>query len=255
MTTSTDQPSVKYVLKPMAFYSADAVEREREGSTESIVVMDVTEIEDPDVRHAIETALREDEWRSNTLPDGLAGLVERVDLFTGTPAGDARTHVGIELYRTHPDRPPAIEFDASVTDPWVSPERPGALEFTLTNTGQESQEVFSGTVPPFGLVRATRTTGSGQFLLWRDYGEEGCVNFTDDGVAVCAIGIITELAPGETLSRRYEVLPSTTAHHPDRTVPQGPGPYRIRDKLGYSPGDGAPGSTLSFAVEFTLEAP
>jgi len=253
VTTSTDQPSVKYVLKPMAFYSADAVEREREESTEEIVVMDVSRIDDPAIRQAIETALRDEEWRSNTLPEGLTDLVKRVDFFTGSPVGDTYTHVGLELYRLHPGRPPAIEFDASVPDEQVSPESPGTLEFTLRNTGKETQEVFSGTVPPFGIVRAKRTTRGGEFLLWRNYEEDGCVTFTDDGMAVCSIGKITELAPDEELARRYNILPSTTEHYPDRTVPPGPGAYLMSDTLGYSTGNGAPGSKLTFAVNFTLD--
>lgn len=251
VTTSTERPTVKYVLKPMAFYSADAVEREREDSAEEIVVMDVAEIEDPAVRDVIETAIREDAWRSNTLPDGLAELVERVDFFTGVPAGATYTHVGLELYRLHPDRPPAVQFDAYVTDEWVSPDSPGALELSLANTGQETQEIFSGTVPPFGMVSAEGTAG--EFLLWRDYTDEGCVSFTDSGLAVCSIGVITPLDPGGEISREYEVLPSATDRRPDYTVPPGPGRYRITGTVGYSANFGAPGSTLQFDVGFTLE--
>jgi hypothetical protein len=250
-TTSTERPTVKYVLKPMAFYSADAVERERDDSAKEVVVVDVADIEDPAVRDMIETAIREDAWRSNELPDGLAALVERVDFFTGVSTGATYTHVGLELYRLHPDRPPAIQFDASVTDEWVSSASPGALEFFLTNTGEETQEIFSGTVPPFGMVSAE---GAGdEFLLWRDYTDEGCVSFTDSGLAVCSIGVLTTIEPGEEISREYEVLPSTTDRQPDYTVPPGTGQYRITGTVGYSARHGAPGSTLQFDVGFTLE--
>lgn len=251
VSTQTEQPTVKYVLKTRAFYSANAVEREREDSAEKIVVMDVSEIEDSKVRGAITTALREDEWRSNTLPDGLAEVVDRVDFFTGIPAGDTHTHIGLELYRLRPDQPPAIEFTASVTDEWVSSDSPGAMELSLENTGAESQTIGSGTVPPFGMVFAERRDA--KFLLWRDYTDEGCISFTDNGIATCAIGKITTLDPGERISREYKVLPSTTDLQPGYTVPPGPGEYRITDRVGYSRGNGVPGSTLSFTVTFALE--
>lgn len=253
VTTSTEQPSVKYVLEPDAFYSADAVERERERSTEDIVVVDLSEVGDPAVRQAIETAIRGGEWRSNTLPDGLADRVERVDFFTGVTTGQTYTHVGLELYRLDPDRTPPVEFDASVPDAVVSADSPGTLEFTLRNTGTETKELFSGTVPPFGIMRADRSSGDGRFLLWRDYEEEGCVFIADEGIGSCDIGITTELEPETELSRRYHVLPSTTEHYPDRTVPPGPGEYQTSEGIGYSTGNGAPGSTLSFTVDFTLD--
>lgn len=248
--SSTDRPSVKYVLEPSAFYSADAVERRRTDSEEPIVVVDVSEIERRSVRRAIETAAQQGEWRANSLPDGLADLVERVDFFTGLSTDETYTHLGLTLHRLHPDRPPAIEFGASVTDETVSSESPGAMELSLTNVGQDTQRIGSGTVPPFGMVTAEGRAG--EFLLWREYADEGCVSFTDDGVIVCSIGVITDVEPGETIAREYEVLPPSTDVHPRYTAPPGPGDYRISEAVGYSVGSGAPGSTLSVEVDFTL---
>lgn len=249
--SSTNRPGVKFILELDTLYSSDAVERERESSTEDIVVMDVGEIEDAAVRDAVVTALRSGEWRSNSLPDGLRDLVERVDFFTGVPKDDTYTHLGVSLYRLHPDRPPAIEFQAAVTDRWVSPSSPGALELSLTNTSQTSQEIFSGTVPPFGLVSASTDDGS-RFLLWRNYVEEGCVFFSDEGIGRCDIGIITPIEAGETIARTYEILPSTTQKQPAHTVPSKPGRYRYAGGVSYNRGDGAPDSTLNFEIEFTL---
>lgn len=253
VSASTDRPDAEYALEPTAFYSADAVESEREDSAEPVVVMDVSEVEDTEARTAVETALRKDSWRSDALPEDLADLVERVDFFTGVPSGATHTHVGLTLYRLHPDQPSPVAVDATVLDAQVSPGSPGAVEFALVNEGEQVQEVFSGTVPPFGLVRAEQGDGSGQFLLWRDYGEEGCVSFTEDGLLVCDVGKLTTLEPGQRVARQYEVLPSSTGHHPDYTAPPGPGLYRVDDELSYSPASGAPGSTLSFEVTFDLE--
>lgn len=255
VTTSTDQPDSRYVLKTVAFYSADAVERERASSDEPVVVRDVSSIDDPNVRSVIEQALRTDQWRGDSIPEGLSEVVDEVDFFTGVPSGETHTHVGLKLYRLDPDRPPALEFDATVSDEWVAEADPAALEYRLVNTGQETQEIFSGTVPPFGLVRAERSDGSGSILLWRDYEEEGCVSFTDRGVVVCGIGVKIPIEPDDSISRRYEVLPSTTSLHPDHTAPPGVGWYRWRDNLSYTPGHMEPGSTISMETAFELRRP
>lgn len=249
-TTSTERPSVRYVLEPSAFYSEDAVERKREREGE-VRVTDVSTL-DPAVREAVEAAIRDGEWRANDLPDGLAEAVERYDFFTGASSG-THTHVGVELYRFDPDAPPAVVFEAAVVDDRTAPGDPGALEFALRNVGDEPREVFSGTVPPFGVVFAEAAGGDGRFLLWRDYEEEGCVGFSDDGIVQCAVGKLTELRPGERIARRYGVLHDSTDVRPEHTRPPGPGAYRVADRVDHSRQHGAPGSTLSFEVRFALE--
>lgn len=254
VSTRTDRPASRYVLEPDAFYSSDAVEREETRTGEQQVVMAVSDVADPAAREAVETAIGDGEWRSDDLPDGLAALVERVDFFTGVGSDGTYTHVGLALYRFDPDAPPAVEFDASVADPYVAPGDPGEVTLALTNASSEPRAVFSGTVPPFGVVTAERATGDGRFLLWRPYEEEGCVFFDGDRWGQCSIGITTELAPGETVSRTYEVLPSATGHHPALTVPPGPGRYRVADSVSHHAQSGAPESELSFEVEFRLES-
>lgn len=118
------------------------------------------------------------EWRSNTLPDGLAETVDRVDFFTGVSQDDIYTHIGVTLYRFQPDRPPAVEFRATVVDSIVSADSPGVIALTLVNTSQSAQQVFSGTVPPFGMVGADAVDAGEEVLLWRNYEQEGCIRFT-----------------------------------------------------------------------------
>lgn len=249
-SSSTERPAVRYVLEPRAFYSTEAVERKRRREGE-VRVTDVSEL-DPAVRTAVETAIRDGEWRANDLPDGLAGAVERYDFFTGASSG-THTHVGLELYRFDPDAPPAVAFEAAIVDDRAEPGDPGALEFALRNVGDEPREVFSGTVPPFGVVFAEAVGGAGRFLLWREYTEEGCVGFSGDGIVQCAVGKLTDLRPGEVITRRYEVRHDSTDVRPEYTRPPGPGAYRVADRVGHSRQHGAPGSTLSFEVRFGLE--
>lgn len=253
-STSVDRPSVRYVLEPSAFYSGDAVEREAEETGEEQVVRDVSELED-DVRTAVETAVRTGDWRSDSLPNGLADTVQRVDFFTGVAQGGTYTHVGLTLYRFQPDRPPAVAFSARIVDEVVSQGSPGVVEFELTNRRNTTQYVFSGTVPPFGMLFAESAESDDRFLLWRAYEDEGCIRFTDDGWLSCDIGEVTELEPCESVSRRYQVLPSDTSHYPESTVPPGPGTYRVADSIDYYEERGAPESRLAFEVDLILGFP
>lgn len=156
------------------------------------------------------------------------------------------------LHRVDPDKPPALEFDASLIDGHVSDGSPGVIELTLTNTSATTQEIFSGTVPPFGMIFAEAVDSNDEFLLWRKYEEEGCITFGFRGWSRCNIGIITELQADEILSRRYKVLPSSTSHQPRYTVPPGPNTYQFTDTLTYNEGRGAPNSELTYEVEFDL---
>ena len=251
-STSTDGPSTPYLLEPSAVYTADAVRREEERTGEEQVVRDVSEVEDERVRDAVETAIQEGEWWADTLPEGLAETVERVDFFTGAREGRTATHIGLTLHRLRTDGPPGLAFDARVVDSVVAPESPGVVELELRNQLQTTQTISSGTVPPFGMVFANEVEDPERFLLWRDYEEEGCIEFTDDGYLQCDIGVLTDLEPCERLTRRYEVLPTGTDRQPEYTAPPGPGTYRISDSVSYREEQRAPGSTLSFEVEFTL---
>ncbi|QCJ45857.1 hypothetical protein [Haloprofundus sp. MHR1] len=253
VTTDTDRPSHQYILETSAFYSADAVDREASRTDEEQVVVDIEDVEDEQVKTAIETAILEGEWKSQTVPEGLPETIERVDFFTGVSKDDTYTHIGLTLHHLDPDAPPAIEFTAEIADRYVAPESPGAIDFSLRNRSPKTQEIFSGTVPPFGMLYAEATETNESFLLWREYEDEGCINRFDGGWSWCDIGILSELKSCEQLSKRYEILPSTTDSYPDDTVPQRAGTYRVEETVSYSLDSGTPNSVLSFEVEFTLE--
>jgi len=248
---TADGPDHRYVLEPAAFYSAAAVEREAAESGPDPVVVAVEDLDSPAVRSAVTTAIRDGDWRANELPDGLAGTVDEVDFFTGVSSG-TYTHIGLTLHRLHPDRSSAVVPAVRVPDPYVAPGDPGEIEFGLRNRSTEPREVFSGSVPPFGMLHAAAADGRGRFLLWVDYEEEGCFSRTDEGWLRCDIGKTTLLDPCERVARRYAVLPTTTDHYPDLTVPR-PGRYRVESSVGHSAAFGAPSTELSFTTSFTLE--
>lgn len=169
------------------------------------------------------------------------------------PPADAYRVTGFSV-ETDSDRPTAVEFDARLLDARVAAGDRGAVELALTNAGEQRQVVEAGTVPPFGLVRATAVRGDGRFLLWRPYATEGCVQFTDRGIAACDIGTTTALAPGETVARRYELLPPGTDRRPDYTVAPGRGTYRVTGTVRYDDGTGGSLTSFSYAVRFDLDA-
>ena len=252
LSQETDGPKHRYVLGSTAFHSKSAVEREEERTDGDLVVESIDDIESKPVREAIETAIRTGRWRSNTLPDGLRETVERVDFFTGVSTDDTYTHVGLALSEQDPDAPPAIEFGARVLDADVTPDSPGVLSLSLTNVGSEEQEVLAGTVPPFGTVFAEAVDSDERFLLWRPYGEEGCISFEREGLFECDEGSFVALEPDETVARRYELLPPTTDIHPRYTAPPGPGTYRYVADFTYSRPTNSPNSKLSVELRFDL---
>lgn len=91
------------------------------------------------------------------------------------------------------------------------------------------------------------------FLLWRNYEEEGCFHRDSGSWIRCDIGKHTELQPCEDITRRYEILPNTTAKYPNETALSNPDRYRVADSISYSSSAGAPASTLSFETAFLLE--
>lgn len=151
------------------------------------------------------------------------------------------------------EAPPNLTFTAGIRDPVVGPENPGTIELRVRNEGRGSRTLHSGPAAPFGVIEVGAVNGKGSFYLWQeDYAS--CVNFTEDVVEICSIGEMTDLGPCESVSRTYEILPSTTAINPAYTAPPGPGQYQISESLSYTRGNGSPESEFIYQVEFMLES-
>jgi len=274
--TTYDRPESRYLLEPSKFYSADAVEREREEADEEVVVVDIETVEDDAVRDAIKTAIEDGEWRADELPTGLAETVERIDFVTGLTENRTHTHVGVELHELPTDAPPAITFDAAVADRTVAPGDPASIALWLSNTRKTPVTVMSGTVPPFGMLRAERDDGADgedsddsddsdasdasddsddEFLLWRDYEEEGCFSKTDEGWIRCDIAKYAEISPCESVVREYEVLPSTTEKYMDETHPPAAGTYTVTGEVRFGGRKYGDSSTLFYEVEVDVRTP
>lgn len=207
-TVSTEKvvPEKPYFVRVTSHFSAEAVERES-GPQQ---VRDVGDVENPAVREVLEAVLREGEVWRDEIPDGLRELTEAVDFFTwaaGTDPDRTHTHWGVAVYDAHPDRQPVVEFDATLVDDAVAPGDPATVAFSLTNVGDHRQEVFGGTVAPFGVLRAERD--GGRVPLWRDYEREGGVSVTADGLVVDSVGVLTPIEPGETIEKEYDLRLST----------------------------------------------
>lgn len=236
VSTEKVAPPKRYYLRITAVYSTAAVDREGGDP----FIRDVSEIDDPEHRAAVEAVLSEGRiWRAD-IPEGLRELTERVDFFTwdaNTDPADTATHWGIGVYEAHPDREPVVEFSAELVDDQVAPADPGAITFSLTNTGEQTQAVFSGTVPPFSVLWAEGPGTEDRALLWREYAEEGCVTFGEMGgeaeMMTCDIGITTPIQPGETIEKRYEVR---SGFDRDAIADYGfdaPGTYTVAETLSY----------------------
>jgi len=250
VSTTKVSPPEDYLLRTTASYSAEAVEREAGEQT----VLDVSEIDDPNHRRIVERVLSEDRVWCETIPEGLRALTERIDFFTWTaetPADATHTHWGIGVYRAYPDRDPVVEFDADRLDDRVTRDDPGAIEFSLTNVGDRRQTVYSGTVPPFSVLRADHPTADRDALLWRNYFEDGCVSRIDgDSLFRCDAGVTTPIDPGETIARRYELRRSFDPEGLSEPGFDAPGRYVVDETLTYS--DWNRGMGPEAAVDWTV---
>ncbi|WP_433624651.1 hypothetical protein [Halomicrococcus sp. NG-SE-24] len=237
-------PTAKYALETTKVYSREAALAEVDASD----IVDVSELPDPDMREAIAAAIRDGKLRTDDVPAGLDDALERYAFFTGVNAdGSTHTHYGLKLYRLSPSSSPQLRFDARPVDRGVAPDDPGEIAFAVTNEGETTQEIFSGTVPPFGVLRAEARDADRQFLLWRDYEEEGCAQVENGRVrAVCDIGKLTPVEPGETVTKRYELRPGTPGMES--------GSYVVDGTLSYSSEMQEPSTEVEWAVNFALEA-
>lgn len=251
-------PPNRYYLRITAVYSTDAVERE-EGDP---VITDVSEIDDPEHRAAVEAVLSEGRVWRGAIPQGLRELTERVDFFTWeakTDPDDTATHWAITVYRAHPDREPVVEFSAELLEDHVAPDEPGAITFSLSNTGEHTQAVFSGTVPPFSVLWADGPGSDDRALLWREYAAEGCVTFGEMGgeaeMMTCDIGVTTPIQPGETIERRYELRSGFDREAISDNAFDAPGTYTVVETLSYHRHreDLGPRTEVDWSVTFDLE--
>lgn len=250
LETAKTAPTKEWYLRIQGVYSTDAVGRHFDDPT----VVNVADIEDDDVRETVKRILNEGKVWVDEIPDGLQAFVDSTDLVTwggATNPGDTATHWSLAVYDAHPDRDPVLEFDVDVLDSGIG-DAPAALEFAVTNTGDVEQSIYGGAVAPFGIPRVHHpgAPDGASFLLWQDYESNDDVGVSDGRVVKNAIGTMTPVAPGETLTRTYTL---------DPTKPQcdaiGPGEWVYEDTLEYSPnGDiQGPGETVEYRLEFTIE--
>lgn len=244
--TTKASPAYEWLVQVTEEYSSGADQK-----PSNATVLDVSEIEDEDLRAVVKETIREGEVETNETPEGLHALLDRVDRFTWdarNDTADTATQWKIERYDGHPDRSP-VAFDARVRDATVSADDPGAIDFSLTNEGDQPYTIYSRTVPPFSLLWAEERDGHDRFLLWRDYAEEGCVTIHGErGIAVCDVLTETPIQPGETITRTYRIQPGK----PESTAIAA-GRFVVRDTLTYHVEQQAPTHNVNWEVTFTLE--
>jgi len=248
--TEKTAPTREWYLRIEGVYSTDAVGRHFDDPE----VVDVADIEDADVREAVKRILDEGKVWADEIPDGLREFVDSTDLVTweaDRDTGDIATHWTLAVYDAHPDRDPVLDFDVRVLDSGIG-DGPAELAFSVANTGGVEQSVYSGVVRPFGIPRVHHpgAPDGASFLLWHEYETIDGLSVTEDLVTKNAIGMMTPVEPGETLTRTYTLDPSK---------PQcgaiGPGEWVYEDTLEYSQtGEPqGPGATVEYRLDFTIE--
>lgn len=189
VTIDVDDPGSPYTLTA------------NEASTEDVRGGAVVELEDVpvEVRDLLRAAIDRRRMGLDAVPDELAELVAAYEYVRV----DGRFY-GPVIEGTGPTHLP-VAFEATLVDGSVRPSDPVRIDLSITNTGDERVGVLSGAPGPFGVLRAE--SGDDRVTLRSDaYDESDHVHTTAGRVrAVNDIGIVTELAPGETRTEGYRL--------------------------------------------------
>lgn len=171
-------------------------------------------------------------------PDGLPAVVEE------------HRYVSVEgtYYAAYADDSSDVdaEFDATLVDDGAGQDSPARLSLQVENTGEERLTVSSGAPGPFGVQYVhPRADPDSRVLLWTDeYEESNHVGTSGRSVTgVNDIGITTEVAPGDTASRTFEM--SAT----DLTT----GTYELDDSVGLAVGENPGGGSRPYTVVLSVE--
>jgi hypothetical protein len=190
---------------------------------------------DPELREVVRAAGRESGVYS--LADPPAGLFEKLD---------AHEYVYLDgtFYTTYVENRGSlpVSLSASVPDATLGADDDARLRLTLRNERDGPIEVSSGAPRPFGILYFHPEGGDERYLLWSDAYEESEYVQTDghDVKMVADIGLVTEVAAGETAARTFEIEQSD--------LPTGR--YVIESGVGVSAGDD--GGTLPARVVFSV---
>jgi len=142
------------------------------------------------------------------------------------------------------DEEAAEEIRDRVRDEY-SPDDAGAFTLLLTNTSDAPVEIFSGAPAPFGVLTAEKVDAESDertgTLVWSEaYTESQHVSFGPHGIGVNAIGLTTQLSPGDAETETYE-------------VGFAPGEYRVEDSVEVSRQQHGDGETYPYTVVVEVE--
>lgn len=199
-------------------------------------VIDVEEM-DADYRAPVrEAAATAGVYGVDDPPEGLADVVEahqyvRVDgAFYAAYASDSS---GV-----------TADVDATLVDGEATESSPAELALSVENTGTEPISIFSGAPGPFGIQRMhPQDDPDTRVLLWTDeYVENSHVHTDGRSIrSVNAIGISTDVDPGDTASQTFEAYAADVST----------GTYELDDDVGLRDEnhDGSRTYTVTITVE------
>jgi hypothetical protein len=169
---------------------------------------------------------------------GFSGVHQPVDDAT---LGDYRDEFEDAVRRD--DEQAAERISAEIRDEY-SPDDAARFELTLTNTADETVEVFSGAPAPFGVLYAEEgDSGSRRRLWYNTYADSEYVDFYPRGLLIDDIGLTTEIPPDDPETETYEVA-----------FP--PGEYRVDGSVDVSRPDGegyGDGETYPYTVVIEVD--
>lgn len=107
--------------------------------------------------------------------------------------------------------PEWVDLEVDLVDPYVTPASPARIDAKLANGSDDPVEVGSGAPSPFGVVWLSPADDGDAVTLWTD-AYEGNAHVGTDGKHVTEVedvGVVEELAAGESVSRTFELHAET----------------------------------------------
>lgn len=99
-----------------------------------------------------------------------------------------------------------LRLSVSVDSDTITPSQAASITLSVTNTEEDTRQIFDGPIWPFGVLYAVSEQKESQFLIWREeYENNQNVEVTDGNVSVAQIGVQKPVDADETVSRTYTI--------------------------------------------------
>lgn len=195
VTSEVNPPSYVVVLERVASQVAE---------DESVVHVQNLSADSADIVKAVVERRR---YEAADLSSEVESVTSKYDYVQWPESSRKGRYFGIAAVNVQLGTPNPLDFAVDVAERYVSIGDPTNIEFRISNRSSRPMAVYSGVIPPFGVLTADVESGSQRLVLWNDrYAENDGVS-TDLGAVTGKTKQETSvvLEPGETRLEAYQI--------------------------------------------------